>query len=411
MTADENRFLTQPSEATPYFIPKVDTPVGTAFVQDDSKIPKLFSPIKIKNTEFANRIGVSPMCTYSAAHDGEDLGKATPFHLAHYGSFALRGPGLIIVEATAVSPEGRLSPEDLAIYTDEQAYELKKIVDFAHSQGVKIGIQLGHGGRKSSGTAMYNHLFKGIGTKEFGWDDVQGKILAPSAISFMEGAYVTPTELTTEQVEELVVKFKQAAKRALDIAGFDFIEIHGAHGYLISSFLTATSNKRTDKYGGSFENRIRLLLEIIDAVKDDKHPLFVRISGSESAPHIEESWKIEDSIKLSDHLIKHGVDVLDVSAGGQNKDANRNPKTQGYQVHLAKAIKEHVGDKLTIATVGRILDAELAAKIVENGEADLVFNGSLFLKNPGLVWKWADDLNVRLHNARQYGWPFYPPPI
>lgn len=412
MTISDNKFITQPSDKTPYFIPKVDTPVGTASPTNESeKIPKLFTPLTIKTTKFANRVGVSPMCTYSAAHEGENVGKITPFHIAHYGSFALRGPGLIIIEASAVSPEGRLSPEDLGIWTDEQALELKKVVELAHSQGVKIGIQLGHGGRKSSGTAMYNHLMKGVGEKEFGWSDVPGKIVGPSAISFSKDAYVVPTELTTEQVEEIVEKFGEAAKRAYDISGFDFVEIHGAHGYLISSFLSATSNQRTDKYGGSFENRIRILLDIIDVVKDDKHPLFVRVSGSENAPHIPEAWTVEDTVKLSDFLVQHGVDVLDVSSGGNNANAERRKATQGYQVPLAKAVKDHVGEKLFVATVGKIEEAEFANKVVEDGEADFVLNGKLFLKNPGLTWKWADDLGVKLAHAKQYEWPFYPPPF
>lgn len=413
MTADDNRFLTQASEKTTYFIPKVTTPVGTVLEDQSSSkpVPKLFTPFKIKDVNFTNRIGVSPMCMYSAAHDGPDIGKPTPFHFAHYSSFGLRGPGLIIIEASAVSPEGRLSPEDLGIWTDEQALEFKKIVDLVHSQGGQIGVQLGHGGRKSSGTAPYNHLMKGVGQKEFGWSDVPGKIVGPSAISFKEDAYVVPTELTVKQIEDLVVKFKQAAKRAYDIAGFDFVEIHGAHGYLVSSFLSSTSNKRTDKYGGSFENRIRFLLEIVDAIKDDKHPLFVRISASENAPHIPDSWTIDDSIKLSDYLIEHGVDVLDASSGGNNSDQERRKTGQGYQVPLAKAIKQHVGDKLLVATVGKITEGEFANKVVENGEADIVLSGSQFLKNPGLVWAWADALGVRQVHAHQYEWPFYPPPF
>lgn len=413
MTADDNRFLTQPSDKTTYFIPKNNTPVGTVVEDESTKpTPKLFTPFKIKGLNFTNRIGVSPMCMYSAAHDGPDIGKPTPFHFAHYSSFALRGPGLIIVEASAVSPEGRLSPEDLGIWSDEQALEFKKIVELVHSQGGKIGIQLGHGGRKSSGTAMYNHLMKGVGEKEFGWSDVPGKIVGPSAISFKDDAYAVPTELSIEQIEELVIKFKEAAKRAYEIAGFDFVEIHGAHGYLISTFLSPVANKRTDKYGGSFENRIRFLLEIVDAVKDDKHPLFVRISASENSPQLPESWTIDDSIKLADHLIEHGVDVLDASSGGINKDQERKEKkNQGYQVPLAKAIKQHVGEKLLVATVGNITEGQFANQIVENGDADIVLSGSQFLKNPGLTWAWADELGVRQVHTRPYEWPFYPPPL
>ncbi|CCH44080.1 hypothetical protein BN7_3639 [Wickerhamomyces ciferrii] len=412
MTSGENnRFLTKPSDQVPYFHPKVEIPLGTQVENGEVPIPKLFQPFKIKNTQFVNRIGVSPMCTYSSAHAGPDIGCATAFHQTHYGSFALQGPGMIIVEATAIDPNGRLSPEDLGIWNDDQALSLKKFVQFAHAQGVKIGIQLGHGGRKASGTAIYNHLQKGIGKAEFGWSDIPGAIVGPSPISFSTRSYVTPSELTIDQIQDLVQKFGDAAKRAREISGFDFVEIHAAHGYLLSSFLSGTSNKRTDQYGGSFENRIRFLLEVVDAVKDDTTPLFVRVSGSELAPHIEGSWTIEDTVKLSDHLIEHGVDVLDISSGGNNAKAERRKTYQGFQVPLAKAVKEHVGNKLLIATVGKIDQGEFANDTLEAGHADIVLSGRAFLKNPGLVWKWADDLGVRIKHSKQYEWPFYPPPF
>ncbi|CCH44116.1 NADPH dehydrogenase [Wickerhamomyces ciferrii] len=407
-----NRYLTQPSDEVPYFYPKNKIPLGIAYKNDPNKqIPGLFNPLTIKNLKLNNRIGVSPMCTYSSAHDGPDLGKVTPFHLVHYGAFALQGTGLIMIEATSVDPNGRTSPEDLGIWSDEHALALKPIVEFAHAQGVKIGIQIGHAGRKSSGTAMYNALQKGVGKTEFGWSDVPGAVVAPSPISYSEDSYVTPTELSGDQIQELIKNFRDAAKRARDISGFDFVEIHAAHGYLLNSFLSGASNKRTDQYGGSFENRIRLLLKIIDVVKDDHQPLFVRVSGSELAPQIEGSWDIEDTIKLSDYLIEHGVDVLDVSSGGNNSQAQRRKAYQGFQVPLAKAVKEHVGDKLLVATVGKIEEAKFANEIIENGDADIVLVGKAFLQNPSLVWKWANDLFVRIKHTNQYEWPYYYPPF
>ncbi|CCH44117.1 NADPH dehydrogenase [Wickerhamomyces ciferrii] len=410
-TGEENRYLTQSSDEVPYFYPKNKIPVGITNENGDKQIPSLFNPLTIKNFTINNRIGVSPMCTYSTAHDGPDKGKSTPFHLVHYGSFAIQGTGLIIVEASAVEPNGRLSPEDLGIWSDEHALALKPVVEFAHAQGVKIGIQIGHGGRKASGTAMYNALQKGVGKAEFGWSDVPGAIVGPSPISYDEESYVTPTELSVEQIQDLVQKFGDAAKRAREISGFDFVEIHGAHGYLLSSFLSGTSNKRTDQYGGSFENRIRFLLEVIDASKDANSPLFVRVSGSELAPQLEGSWTVEDTVKLSDYLIEHGVDVLDVSSGGNSSQAERRKTGQGFQVPLAKAVKDHVGDKLLVATVGKITEANFANDVIKNGEADIVLAGKAFLRNPALVWQWADDLDVRIKHTNQYEWPYYYPPF
>jgi 12-oxophytodienoic acid reductase len=399
-------------EVTGYFLPKPQAPVGS--VKNDKSnepVPKLFQPLKIKGLELHNRVVVSPMCTYSAAHDGPEIGHPTLFHHIHYGAFALRGVGAIVVEASAVVPEGRLSPEDVGIWNDGQALKWKGIVDFAHSQGTKIGIQLGHGGRKASGVAPHRFLQAGVSSANNGWNDIPGKFVGPSAISFSEQSYPVPHELTIAETKDIVQAFKDAANRAYNIAGFDFVEIHGAHGYLISSFLSGTSNKRTDEYGGSFENRSRILVEIVDAVKDDIHPLFVRISGTESAEHIEGSWTIEDSQKLADLLVEHGVDLLDISSGGNNKDQTRRANTAGHQVPLSKAVKNHVGDKLLVGAVGRINSGKLANEILEEGSADLIFNGREFLKHPGLVWAFADELGVRLNAAVQYEWPYYHPPF
>lgn len=336
-------------EVKNYFLPRPSAPVGS-IAENEGKIPKLFEPLIIKNLKLNNRVLVSPMCTYSAPFEGPHVGEPTDFHKIHYGSFALRGAGAIIIEATAVVPEGRLSPEDLGLWTDEQAYKFKEIVDFVHAQGSKIGVQLGHGGRKASGVATPLFLQHGIGSRNYGWNDIKGKFVGPSAISYGLDSYPVPQELTIEEIEDLVRSFKKAADRAYNIAGFDFVEIHGAHGYLVSSFLSGTSNKRSDKYGGSLENRSRLLLEIVDAIKTDEHPLFVRISSTELADDQEGAWTIKDSVALSDLLIEHGVDLLDVSAGGNNAKQLRAPKFDGYQIPYAKEIKEHVKDKLLIGS-------------------------------------------------------------
>lgn len=409
MTAN-GKYITESAENLPYFLPKVKIPVGTVIPEKDSSIPKLFTPLKIKNLQIPNRIGISPMVMYSAPHDGDKIGQVTPFHLIHYGSMALRGPGFIIVESTAISPEGRGSPEDCGIWNDEQAYKWKEIVDFVHSQGVKIGMQLGHTGRKTSLAALHHRLMKPVGKDQYGWADVPEQVIGPSPLSHRPGVLIEPKGLSIEEIQELVGKYNKAAKRAIEIAGFDFVEIHAAHGYLINNFLSGTSNKRTDEYGGSFENRTRFLLEIIDAIKGDKYPLFVRISGTEDADDQEGAWKIEDTLRLSDYFIQHGVDVIDVSAGGNNIHAKRRKNTPGHQIPLAEAVKRHVGDRLIVSTVGNIDSAELANSTVEDGKADLVLSGKLTLKNPGIAWNWADDLGVKIKPSLQYGWPFYPPP-
>ncbi|KAH3680314.1 hypothetical protein WICMUC_000381 [Wickerhamomyces mucosus] len=414
------RFKVLDAPEVDFFLPKnKNGPLGKSTLEQDNdeikaKLPKLFTPLKIhKNLEINNRIGVSPMCTYSADNKGSKKGEATKFHEIHYGGFSSRGPGLIIVEAASVVPNGRTSPEDLGIWNDDQALLLKPIVDFAHSQGVKIGIQIAHAGRKSSGVAIPEHLQKGISSALEGWSDKKGPdgVFAPSPVAYDENnSYVEPQEIPTSEIKDYVKAFGDAAKRAYDISGFDFVEIHGAHGYLISTFLSSTSNKRSDEYGGSFENRIRFLLEIIDEVKSENHPTFVRLSADELAPNDPESWKIEDSIKLSDHLVNHGVEVLDLSSGGINSKAERRKTNQGFQTQYAKAIKDHVGDKLLIATVGKILEAKFANDVLENDDADIILAGKPFLKNPGLVSSWADELGVRIQLARQYEWPFHPPP-
>ncbi|KAG6819984.1 hypothetical protein H0H93_006814 [Arthromyces matolae] len=394
-----------PAPNVPYFTPAQKPPSGTAIDPHSSgkPIPKLFQPLKIRGLELQNRIILSPLCQYSARD-----GAAQPWHVAHLGGIFTRGPGLTIIEATAVEPQGRITPEDLGFWSDEQIEPLAKIVEFAHTQGQKVAIQLAHAGRKASTTAPWlsgNPVsFEDVG----GWpDDVWGA----SPIPFTDGSPI-PKEFTTERIKEIVRGFADAAIRSVK-AGFDVIEIHNAHGYLLHSFLSPFSNKRTDEYGGSFENRIQLTLEVVDAVRaviPATMPLFLRISATdwlEVALPNEPSWRSEDTCRLAPILFEHGVDFLDISTGGIS------PLQQvkggvAYQAPFAEDVKRSLspGHGLLVGTVGRILDGNVAQAVLDKGQADAVFVGRGFQKNPGLVWSFADDLGVDLHQASQIGWGF-----
>ncbi|KAK4229062.1 hypothetical protein QBC38DRAFT_473619 [Podospora fimiseda] len=408
-----------PAPGVPYYTPTQDPPAGTA-LSTDGEIPTVFTPLKIRGLTLQNRFAVSPMCMYSA-----DDGHLTDFHLVHLGSFALRGAALTIVEATAVTPNGRISPEDSGLWQDSQIAPLKRIVDFIHSQGQKVGIQLAHAGRKASTLGPWNkyqgsevaHPLHG------GWPD---NLDAPSAIAWDEG-YPTPKELTVQQIKSLVQSFVDAAKRAI-AAGVDTIEIHGAHGYLISEFLSPISNQRTDDYGGSFTNRTRFLVEIIQAVRaviPEEMPLLVRISATEWMEYTgQPSWDIEQSKQLAALLPDLGVDLLDVSSGGNNP-AQKIQLHTNYQIDLAGQIREHLnqqGKKLLIGAVGMISTAEIARSVVQDGKlageksktvevdaehgtkakADLVLVARQFLREPEFVLKVAAELGVDVRSPAQY---------
>ncbi len=323
----------------------------------------LFSPIKFRNVELPNRIVMSPMCMYSA----ED-GLANDFHFVHYVSRAQGGTGLIIFEATAVSPEGRISPYDLGIWDDSQIISLKKINDFIHQNtSSKTGIQLAYAGRKAS-TINGKQIVKQQG----GWQTV-----APSPMSYQPGEAV-PHELNTEEISNIVSHFALATKRAV-AAGFDVVEIHAAHGYLLHQFLSPLTNLRTDQYGGSFENRSRLLLEVVAAVQQeltDNQALFVRISADEYA---EGGWDLLQSTELSNMLKSKGLDLVDVSSGG-NIHGVKIPVFDGYQVPFS----EHIRKSANIPTgaVGLITTATQAEEILKNHQADLIFLGRELLRNP-----------------------------
>lgn len=336
---------------------------------------KLFTPITFRNIELKNRIVMSPMCMYSA-----EEGVANNFHFVHYGSRAQGGAGLIIVEATGVEPRGRITNKCLGIWNDEQALALKKIVDFVHQNSEsKIGIQLAHAGRKGSVSAETNRQM----SVEEGWETI-----APSPIPFHHSERV-PHELSIEEIKNLVEDFRKAAKRAVD-AGFDVIEIHGAHGYLIHQFLSPLSNTRTDEYGGNPENRARFLLEIVDAVNSEiteKQALFVRISGTEYA---ENGWEISDSVELAKVLKTKNVDLIDVSSGG-NINGVTIPLRPSYQVPLAEDVKKI--SEIETGAVGLITSAEQAEEILQNGQADLIFLAREILRNPYFAVQsaWEND--------------------
>jgi 2,4-dienoyl-CoA reductase-like NADH-dependent reductase (Old Yellow Enzyme family) len=326
----------------------------------------LFNPFVIKSVTFRNRIGVSPMCQYSATD-----GFANDWHLVHLGSRAVGGAGLVIMEATAVSPEGRISPQDLGIWKEEHIEPLKRITDFIHQQGAIAGIQIAHAGRKSSQTPPWDGS-NNISVKDGGWQTI-----APSAIAYKEGDPV-PKEMSVKEIRAMVNNFHAAAERALN-AGFRVLEIHAAHGYLINEFLSPISNTRTDEYGGSFERRIRFLTEIVTAVRTvwrSDLPLFVRISATDWS---DGGWNEEDSVKLAMTLKEMDVDLIDCSSGG-NVSGVRIPVGPLYQTAFAEKIKRKTG--ILTAAVGLITTKEEAEKIIEEGRADMVLMGREMLRNP-----------------------------
>ncbi|KAF7898996.1 uncharacterized protein EAF01_008209 [Botrytis porri] len=415
---DESSIITivnEPAPNTPYFTPKQDPVSGTAIATkiDGQEIPPLSTPLKIRGVELQNRILLSPLCQYSA----ED-GHQTDWHLAHLGGIISRGPGLSFIEATAVVPEGRITPEDCGLWKDSQIAPLRRIVQFAHSQGQKIGIQLAHAGRKASTVAPWLSMSRGPAAKTnvngyenegltpaHGWPD---NVMAPSPIAYKD-KNIIPHEMTRDDIKSLVNAFGDATKRAIE-AGFDTIEIHGAHGYLLHQFLSPATNKRTDDYGGSFENRIRLSLEIVDTVRQimpKEMPLFFRVSATEWLEHLasEPSWDVQESIKLAKVLATHGVDVLDVSSGGNDprQKINGGP---GYQAPFARQIKLAVGDSLLVGTVGSITSGVQANDLLKDNGLDMIFSGRMFQKNPGLVWTFADELDVDIKVANQIQWGF-----
>ncbi|HTG31325.1 MAG TPA: NADH:flavin oxidoreductase/NADH oxidase [Thermoanaerobaculia bacterium] len=324
----------------------------------------LLSPLTIRGLTLRNRIVMSPMCQYSA-----EEGLASDWHLVHLGSRAVGGAALVVVEATAVIRDGRISPADLGIWSDDQIEPLARIARFVHSQGAVAGIQLSHAGRKASTEPPW----KGGGPlKDGGWT-----VAAPSPIPFREGGPV-PVPLDEAGIEEVVAAFEGAARRAL-AAGFQVIEIHAAHGYLLHQFLSPLSNHRDDSYGGSLENRMRLTLRVAErlrGVMPDELPLFVRISATDWA---EGGWDIEQSVELTKRLKETGVDLIDASSGGTLPRA-KIPVGPGYQVPFARRIRHETG--IPTGAVGMITEPRQADEIIRNGDADLIFLARELLRDP-----------------------------
>lgn len=342
----------------------------------------LYTPIQFRNVEIRNRWVMSPMCMYSCEN-----GIANDFHFVHYGSRSQGGTGLIMVEATGVEPRGRITNHCMGIWNDEQALALQKIVEFIHKNSEsKVGIQLAHAGRKGS---TWNNIQIPI---EEGWETI-----APSSIPYHPTERI-PHALTVEEIKNLVQHFKDAARRAVN-AGFDIIEIHGAHGYLVHQFLSPLSNIRTDEYGGSFENRARFLLEIVDAVNEELNEntaLFVRISGTEYA---ENGWNVEDSVKLAKILKDHHVDLVDVSSGG-NIHGAKIPVYEGYQVPFSSEVRNQA--QVKTGAVGLITKVEQAEEILQKGDADLIFIAREILRNPYIAVQGSFEMKEECFFPHQY---------
>lgn len=354
--------------------------------------PLLFEPLSMRDVALRNRIVVSPMCQYSA----ED-GFASDWHLVHLGSRAIGGAALVIAEATAVEERGRISPGDLGIWKDAHIESLLRITRFCREFGAVPGIQLAHAGRKAS-TDIPWRGGKPLSLEDDGWETV-----APSAIPFDKG-YATPHELTIEEIRGLVKSFADAAVRARE-AGFEVVELHGAHGYLFNEFLSPLSNRRSDEYGGSFENRIRFLLEVTAAVRKvwpECFPLFVRISASDWT---DGGWTIDDSVELVRALHPLGVDLIDCSSGGLVPNAKIEVRP-GYQVPFARKIRSETG--VMTGAVGMITDPQQAETVLQEGSADLIVMAREFLRQPYWPIKAAAEFGVELQVPPQYARAFVP---
>ncbi|MBP6872209.1 MAG: NADH:flavin oxidoreductase/NADH oxidase [Bacteroidales bacterium] len=347
---------------------------------------KLFTPLTIKSVTFRNRLAIPPMCQYSAEN-----GYANDYHLVHYGARSIGGAGLIIQEATAVSPEGRITPGDLGIWDDGHVDKLQAIASFIAAYGAVPGIQIAHAGRKA-GCAKPWYGGKQLSPAEGGWQTV-----APSGIPFAEGENA-PAALDDAGIRKVVNDFRNAAGRAA-AAGYKVLEIHAAHGYLIHQFLSPLANKRTDSFGGSFENRIRLLLEIVEAVNGNwpQHlPLFARLSTTD---YIDGGWNADETVRLAVILKSKGIDLIDTSSGGMVPYA-KIPFGPGYQAGFAEKIRKEAG--IITGAVGFITEARQAEEILEKGQADLVLVGRQWLRDPHFALNAAKVLGDDIAWPEQY---------
>jgi len=372
------------------------TPADTAGLPPslilDETAPRMFHPITLRSVTIPNRLWMAPMCQYSASDSGEDIGAPNEWHRVHLGSRAVGGAGLVMAEATAISPEGRISPHDLGIWNDTQVAAFKPITAFIASQGSIPAIQLAHAGRKASTLGR-----AAVQPEDGGWTPV-----GPSAMPF-EGL-LTPTELSVDEIARVVQDFADAATRAHE-AGFQAIEIHGAHGYLVHEFLSPISNTRTDQYGGSFENRIRFALEITEAVRTawpEELPLLFRVSATdwlEENGDERESWTADQTVQLARELRDRGVDLIDTSSGG-NVNAPI-PLAPGYQVAYADRIRHEA--KVTTGAVGLITTPEQAEDILQHGGADVILIGRELLRNPYFPYAAARHFGFQMPNSpKQY---------
>ncbi|MFO7189052.1 MAG: NADH:flavin oxidoreductase/NADH oxidase [Pseudomonadota bacterium] len=347
---------------------------------------KLFSTFKLRDTVFRNRIFVSPMCQYSARD-----GVPNDWHLVHLGSRAVGGAGLVMVEATAVSPAGRISPADTGIWNDEQVEAFRRISAFIEAQGAVSAIQLAHAGRKASTDVPWNGG-RPLLPEDGGWGT-----LAPSSVPFAPG-WPEPTAMTHEDIEATVRRFREAAERSLE-AGFQVVEVHMAHGYLLHEFLSPLSNRRTDEYGGSLENRMRLPLAVAKAVREAwpaHRPVFVRISATD---WVEGGWDLEQSIVLARKLRELGIDLIDCSSGGLVPDA-KIPAGPGFQVPFAERIRAEAG--IATGAVGFITEPQQAEDIIAKGQADVVLLARELLRDPHWPLRAAHVLRADIPWPKQY---------
>jgi 2,4-dienoyl-CoA reductase-like NADH-dependent reductase (Old Yellow Enzyme family) len=346
-------------------------------------VSRLFSPITVRGLTLPNRVWVSPMCQYSATDGVPD-----DWHLVHLGQFATGGAGLVMTEATAVVPEGRISPQDTGIWNAEQAEAWRRIAGFVHGQGTAIGMQLGHAGRKGSTRRPWDGPGS-VPASAGGWQSV-----GADAQPF--GAYAPARPLTTDEVSALPAAFAEAARRAVD-AGFDLLELHFAHGYLVHQFLSPLSNTRTDRYGGDFDGRTRLALEIADAVRAEVSvPLFARLSATDWT---DDGWTLDESVRLAKLLAERGIDLIDTSSGGNTPNPDI-PVGPGYQVPFAERIRTETG--LLTGAVGMITNPQQAEDIIAGGEADAVFLARALLRDPHWPLRAANTLEADVRWPDQY---------
>ncbi|MBI1378410.1 MAG: oxidoreductase [Frankiales bacterium] len=346
---------------------------------------RLFEPLSLRGLTLPHRAWVSPMCQYSSTD-----GLAQPWHLVHLGGLAVGRPGLLLTEATAVTPEGRISPDDLGLWSDAHAEALRPAVEFVHGQGVALGVQLAHAGRKASTYAPWRGRGS-VPADEGGWDT-----LAPSAVAF--GSYAVPRAMTRDDLDTVREAFVAATGRALAL-GLDVVEIHAAHGYLLHEFLSPLSNLREDEYGGSLENRMRFPLEVVAAVRDawpQDRPLLLRVSATDWVPG---GWDVESTVELARRAAALGVDLVDVSSGGLHAD-QQVVLGPGYQVPFAARVRAEAG--VPVSAVGLITEPAQAEAVLAEGSADAVMLARAVLRDPHWPLRAAHELGVPLAWPDQY---------